>query len=142
MYLLDTNIYRELRLLPKGKAHPNVQAWAETITTEQFYTSVVVVMEIERGILGMELKDPAQGAILRHWYKNIFEPSMNGRILPIDHETARICATLHIPHKSPENDSWIAATAKQHNLVLVTRNVADFEHTGMKLLNPFDFQAT
>ena len=137
MYLLDTNIYRELRLLPKGKADPNVQAWAATIRTEQFYTSVIVAMEIERGVLSMERKDPIQGAVLRHWYHTIFEPSMNGRILPIDHNTARICATLHVPNKVPENDSWIAATATQHGLTLVTRNVKDFEHTGTKLLNPF-----
>lgn len=140
MYLLDTNIYRELRLLAKDKAHANVKAWAQTVSTEQFFTSVVVAMEIERGVLGMERKDDAQGAILRHWYEQTFKPSMAGRILPIDAETARICATLHIPHKSPENDSWIASTAKQHNLILVTRNIADFERTGVKLLNPFEFK--
>ena len=52
MYLLDTNIFRELRLLPKGKANPNVAAWAQSIQTNQFFTNVVVEMEIERGVLG------------------------------------------------------------------------------------------
>ncbi len=65
MYLLDTNIFRELRMLPKGKANPNVVAWAQTIKTEQFFTSVVVSMEIERGVLGLMHKDPVQGVLLR-----------------------------------------------------------------------------
>lgn len=141
MYLLDTNIFRELRLLPKGKANPNVTAWAPTIKTEQFFTSVIVAMEIERGVLGMMYKDPAQGVMLRQWFEHTFKPSMNGRILGVDDTTAAICATLHVPNKSPENDAWIAATAIQHRFTLVTRNIADFQHTGVALLNPFDFQA-
>ena len=80
MYLLDTNIFRELRLLPKGKANPNVAAWAQSIQTNQFFTNVVVEMEIERGVLGMMHKDPAQGVILRQWFEHTFKPSMRGRI--------------------------------------------------------------
>lgn len=141
MYLLDTNIFRELRMLPKGKANPNVVAWAQTIKTEQFFTSVVVSMEIERGVLGLMHKDPAQGVLLRQWFEHTFKPSMNGRILPVDETTAVICATLHVSNKSPENDAWIAATALQHRLILVTRNTVDFENVGIQLFNPFDFQA-
>lgn len=141
MYLLDTNIFRELRMLPKGKANPNVVAWAQTIKTEQFFTSVVVSMEIERGVLSLMHKDPVQGVLLRQWFEHTFKPSMNGRILPVDETTAAICATLHVPNKSPENDAWIAATALQHRLILVTRNTADFENVGIQLFNPFDFQA-
>lgn len=60
------------------------------------------------------------------------------RILPIDEDTAAICARLHVPDRSPENDAWIAAIAIQHRLTLVTCNVADFSESGAKLLNPFE----
>ena len=55
----------------------------------------------------------------------------------MDENTARICAKLHIPDHTPENDAWVAASAIQHNLVLVTRNTDDFARTGVRLLNPF-----
>ena len=113
MYLLDTNIFRELRMLPKGKANPNVVAWAQTIKTEQFFTSVVVSMEIERGVLGLMHKDPVQGVLLRQWFEHTFKPSMNGRILPIDETTAAICATSRVLlTRTPRRSSgWRTATA-------------------------------
>ena len=55
----------------------------------------------------------------------------------VDEATAGICARLHIPDRAPENDSWIAATAKQHGLTLATRNVKDMRHAGIKLFDPF-----
>jgi len=67
----------------------------------------------------------------------LIKPAFNGRILPIDEETAGICARLHIPDRAPENDSWIAATAKQYGLTLATRNVKDMRHAGIKLFDPF-----
>lgn len=85
----------------------------------------------------MERKGKTQGAVLRRWLDEVVKPAFSGRILPIDADTAAICAALHIPDKSPENDAWIAATAKQHRLILVTRNTADFERTGVRLFNPF-----
>nr|CBA05611.1 putative plasmid stability-like protein [Neisseria meningitidis alpha275] len=102
------------------------------------YTSAIVMMELERGVLGMECKDGQQGGILRRWLEEVVKPTFKARILPINETTAEICARLHIPDKSPENDAWIAATAKQHGLTLATRNIKDFEHSGVKLINPFE----
>ncbi|QEY24119.1 type II toxin-antitoxin system VapC family toxin [Neisseria animalis] len=137
MYLLDTNIISEMRKVKRGKADKNFTAWLENTDSRLFYTSTVVVMELERGVLGMERKDKAQGTILRKWLAEIKEKMFSNRVLPIDESTAEICVALHISDKSPENDSWIAATAKQHRLILVTRNTADFKRTGAKLFNPF-----
>ena len=135
MYLLDTNVISETRR--PGRMHRNVRAWLEQTSPESLYTSVIVMMELERGVLGMERKDPAQGAILREWLEQVIKPAFNGRILPIDEATVGICARLHIPDRAPENDSWIAATAKQHGLTLATRNVKDMRHAGIKLFDPF-----
>ncbi|MDR7015616.1 type II toxin-antitoxin system VapC family toxin [Acinetobacter sp. 3657] len=137
MYLLDTNIISEMRRLPKSKADAGVTAWAKSVNTHTFYTCTVVMMELERGVLGLERKDPAQGQILRLWFENTVKSAFHQRILTIDSDTARLCANLHIPDKAPENDAWIASIAIQHNLVLVTRNVSDFQDMGVEIINPF-----
>ena len=94
MYLLDTNVISETRR--PARMHRNVRAWLEQTSPESLYTSVIVMMELERGVLGMERKDPAQGAILREWLGQVIKPAFNGRILPIDEATAGICAVCTI----------------------------------------------
>lgn len=135
MYLLDSNIISEIRRLDRANA--GVQAWLNATDSAEIYTSAVTMMELERGVLAMERKDKAQGAILRVWLEQTIKPAFAARILPIDERTAAICARLHVPNRGPENDAWIAALAIQYRLTLVTRNERDFERTGAKLLNPF-----
>lgn len=138
MYLLDTNVISEIRRLYKGKCNSNVANWVNTVSSDLMYTNAIVMMELERGVLAIERKDKAQGQNLRNWLDNQVKPSFVGKILPITDKTAQICATLHIPDHAPENDAWIASTALEHRLILVTRNVADFAKTGVKVFNPFE----
>ncbi|WP_260963127.1 type II toxin-antitoxin system VapC family toxin [Pseudomonas citri] len=134
MFLLDTNVISELR---KPQADKNVQAWARSVSAPSLYVSAITVLELETGILRLERKDPAQGSRLREWLDNHVMPAFAGRILTIDRAVALRCARLHVPDRSNECDALIAATALVHGLTVVTRNVNDFQSSGVALLNPW-----
>lgn len=137
MYLLDTNVVSELRKVRLGKADDGVAAWADSVEADSLYLSVISIEEIEIGVLRAERRDPAQGAALRAWLEESVLPAFAGRILPVDVAAARRSARLQVPDPRPVSDGLIAATALVHGLTLVTRNVADFQGTGVKLLNPW-----
>lgn len=135
MFLLDTNVISELRR--PEKANRYVLAWAESVTAASFFLSAISILEIEIGTLQLGRRDPDRGALLRTWIDQQILPFFEGRILPIDTEVAQRCARLHVPDPRPERDALIAATAMVHSLTVVTRNTADFESTGVTLLNPW-----
>lgn len=141
MYLLDTNAISETRKVYRGVANTGFDEWYASVLQKDLYINVVVSMELQRGVLAMERKDIRQGASLRDWYQKAVLDLYQGRILSITERTAELCATFHVPNKSSENDAWIAATAKEHGLILVTRNVADFAHLPIKTLNPFSYSS-
>ena len=99
--------------------------------------SVITLMELVLGVLSIEQKDAAQGAMLRSWLEQHVLPEFSGRSLPIDTAVAQRCARLHVPDKRGERDALIAATALVHGMTVVTRNVVDFERTGVPLLDPW-----
>ena len=136
-YLLDTNVVSELRKIGDGKADARVAAWVDTEDAESFFISASTILELERGVLGIQRRDAAQGARLRAWLDNHVRPEFAGRILPIDDQIAMRCAHLHIPDRRNEVDALIAATALVHGLTVATRNVRDFEGTGVVVVNPW-----
>jgi predicted nucleic acid-binding protein len=136
MFLLDTNVISELRR--PDKADRNVVAWANTIPAANFFISAISILEIELGARLIERKDAAQGAVLRIWIDDHILARFEGRILAIDTTVAQRCAQLHVPNPRAERDALIAATALVHGLTVVTRNVGDFEPTGVTLINPWD----
>jgi predicted nucleic acid-binding protein len=141
MFLLDTNMVFELRKADSGRADANVIAWAKDRAVPTLFLSAITVLEIEIGIMLVERRDTAQSGVLRHWLEARVLPAFDGRILAFDMPVARRCAGLHIPDPRPDRDAMIAATALVHGLTLVTRNVGDFEGTGVSLLNPWDTPA-
>lgn len=137
MYLLDTNVVSELRKLPTGRANPAVAAWSSTARPSSLHASVITLQELAHGVLMMERRDPAQGAVLRRWLEGQVIPGFRDRVLPIDSAVALRCAALHVPDRRPALDALIAATALVHGLTVVTRNVADFQPMGVPLLDPW-----
>jgi hypothetical protein len=136
-YLLDTNVVSELRKIGDGKADANVVVWIEAEDAARFFISAITILELERGVLGVQRRDAAQGARLRAWLDNHVRPEFAGRILPVDDQIATRCAHLHIPDRRNEVDALIAATALVHGLTVVTRNVRDFEGTGVVVVDPW-----
>ncbi len=136
-YLLDTNVVSELRKVGDGKADVNVTQWIRARVSSDMFLSAISILEIERGILSLHRRDPAQGSRLREWMDSRVRPEFIDRILPVDDAVATRYAHLHIPDRRNEADALIAATALIHGLSVVTRNVQDFEGTGVILIDPW-----
>ena len=137
MFLLDTNVVSELRKAQSGRADAGVVAWARAVPASGLFVSAITVLELELGVLQVERRDAAQGAVLRTWLDQHVLPAFDGRILVVDAAVAQRCARLHVPDRRAERDALIAATALVHAMTVVTRNLADFEHAGVSLLNPW-----
>ncbi len=137
MYLLDTHVVSELRKVRLGKADPHVADWADSVEATDLYLSAISIQELEIGVLLAERRDPSQGAIFRTWLNAHVLPAFAGRILSVDTAVAQRSARLHVPDPRPVRDGLIAATALVHGMTVVTRNVADFEPTGVLVLNPW-----
>ncbi len=138
MFLLDTNIISELRKAKSGRANKNVVAWANSVSATSLYLSVITILELETGILLIERRDAAQGAVFRSWLNTHVLPAFSDRIIVVDTAVAQCCAKLHIPNPCSDRDAMIAATAIVHGMTMVTRNVDDFKPTGVEILNPWD----
>jgi toxin FitB len=136
MYLLDTNIVSELR---KPKPHGAVLAWFDSVVAahENLYISAVTVGEIQIGAERTREQDAAKAAQIDAWLSTVMG---HYEILPKTATCFRRWAKLiHRQSDTRFADAMIAATAFTHNLVVVTRNVRDFEHFDCPLLNPFEY---
>jgi predicted nucleic acid-binding protein len=140
MFLLDTNIVSELRKSKSGRANKNVVAWANSVSATSLYLSVISILELETGILLIERRDTAQGAVLRSWLNTHVLPAFSDRIIMVDTAVAQCCAKLHVPDPRSDRDAMLAATAIVHGMTMVTRNVDDFKPTGVEILNPWDMR--
>ena len=97
----------------------------------------ITLLEREIGVLQRERRDAARGMIIRTWLDGHVLPAFAGRVLAVDAAVALQCARLHVPDRLSERDALIAATALVHGMTVVTPNLADFEASGVPLLNPW-----
>jgi len=137
MYLIDTNVISEIR---KGNnANAGVRQFFNTVTTlnTQVYISAITIGELRRGVdLILHRGDSIQGKLLENWLIMILQ-QYQSNILGIDCDIALLWGKLRVPDSQHALDKLIAATALSYDLTVVTRNVKDFEYTGVRLLNPF-----
>lgn len=137
-YLLDTNVPSELT---RTRPDARVQQWLRDQATNTLFLSAITIGEIRKGLVLL----PASRRLteLESWFSKDLRNWFQSRILPVTSEIADRWGTLDGHRQisgAPLNtaDGLIAATALEHDLTLVTRNVRDFRDLGLNMLNPWD----
>jgi predicted nucleic acid-binding protein len=137
MYLLDTNVISELR---KPKPHGAVLQWLQDTADADLHLSAVTIGEIQAGIELTREQDAAKATEIEQWLALV---AQSYNVLSMDAASFRCWAQLmHHQSDTLYEDAMIAATALVHDLIVVTRNVADFKSFGVQVLNPFQAQRT
>ena len=134
--LLDTCVISELR---RSNGDRRVRESVEGFSSEDLFLSVLSIGEIARGIGLLAEGRKKQG--LGNWMKTVMQ-LYGDRVLPVDLETSRLWGELtaaagRLGKGIPVADGLIAATARRHGLQVMTRNTADFEWTGVVVINPW-----
>ena len=133
MFLIDTDVLSALR---RRERHPEAVRWLEAQRTADLYLSAVTIGEVEHGISQQQRRDPSFARELSIWLDRVLA-WYGDRILDVDVPTARRWGRLSGDLGHERADLIIAATALEHGLTLVTRNVKHFEPTGVPVFNPF-----
>jgi predicted nucleic acid-binding protein len=133
-WLLDTDV---LSQPAKKKGHAGVIAWLEQ-EKDNCYTSAIVIAQLAYWVRSKQGK---QRETLQKWLTQLTE-AMHGRILGFNVSAAHVWAEQQhqleeIGQLMPVEDSYIAAIARRHNLMVATGNEKDFRRPGIKVFNPF-----
>jgi predicted nucleic acid-binding protein len=132
-FLLDTNVFREIgRVTP----HANVAAWLAKVDDGDLTVSVLTVREVRKGIVRLRATKPnVADDIEKRMMENL--GLFGDRILPITREIADLWGELLGLSEKNIDDTGLAATARIHGLVLVTRNTRQVAGRGAATLDPF-----
>ena len=135
-FLLDTNVISALRM---GRQYnQDVATWYEKLDGSDIFTSVILMGEIRKGIEQVRGRNDAEQAkVLEKWLQQTTQRFAD-RILPIDAAVADTWGRIMAIRPVPVEDSLLAATAIEHDIVLATRNIADVSGLGARTFNPFD----
>lgn len=142
-WLLDTNVVAELAR-PQGAKR--VQAWASAQDEALLFLSILTLGEYDKGLDNLPPDSPLRPVIAAGIAA--LEVRFAGRILTLTDRIVRRWGTLsgavkrQTGHAPPVIDTMLAATAIEHDLCLVTRNVRDVQHSGATCLNPWERDGT
>lgn len=114
-----------------------MERWAASIAVADQFVTATTLAEIERGVVGKERSDSAQGAVLRRWFEDRVLPAFIDRVLSFDLAAARVLATYRVPDHAPLDDALIAAVAQAAGMVVSTRNTRHFEPLGVACVDPW-----
>ena len=135
-FLLDTNVVSELR---RPRPHGAVLAWLQSVDDADLHLASVTLDEIQAGIERTRDHDPAKASEIESWLNQV---SDTFNILSLDGPAFRCWARLmHRQSDTLYEDAMIAAIAKLHHLIVVTRNETDFSGFDVPVLNPFQWSA-
>jgi predicted nucleic acid-binding protein len=137
MYLVDTNVVSEAR--KKARANPGVARFFKDVNAagQTLYLSAITVGELRRGVeLIRHRGDIDQAELLEGWLTTLLAEFAN-HILEFETEAAQLWGRLSVPDPSHALDKQIAAIGLVNDLTIVTRNLADFRGTGVRVRNPF-----
>jgi predicted nucleic acid-binding protein len=137
-FLLDTNLISEST---RAQPDPAVMAWMAAADEDRLFLSVITIAELRHGVA--RLDDGRRKRALDSWLAEDLPGRFEDRLLPIDEAVANRWGLLVARCQAAGRpigamDAFVAATAEHHDLILVTRNVADFEASGVRLLNPWE----
>lgn len=133
-YLIDTNVISELR---RKQPDSKVMDWFYRSPSQSLFLSVLTLGEIRKGVGRVE--DPKRRQTLIDWLNVELPTFFLGRLLAIDAQVADRWGRLQSDagRPLPAIDGLLAATALQHGLTLVTRNVKDFAGLNLDIINPW-----
>ena len=137
MYLVDTDVISNAR--KRTGANAGVRQFFRDAAAEgiPLFLSAVTIGELRQGVEAVRHRgDLAQATRLSRWLGTITNDYPDA-ILAFDEEIAQIWGRLRVPHPENPLDKQIAATALMYGLTVVTRNVVDYEPTGVAVMNPF-----
>ena len=136
-YLVDTNVLSEAT---KARPDPRVAAWLAARPAHALFVSVVSIAEIRKGVLLLPAGKRRRN--LERWLDSDLLPAFAGRVIPLGEREMNVWAELQARaetagRKIPAIDSLLAAAAKCHGLAIATRNVDDFRHCEVRVINPW-----
>lgn len=137
-YLLDTNVPSEFS---RDRPEPRVVQWLKAQPVTTLFLSAVTIGEIRKGLV--VLPQSRRRSDLETWFRTDLLVWFRNRILPVTHAVADRWGVLDGACQlrgTPLNtaDGMIAATAIEHGLTLVTRNVKDFAGLSVDIFNPWE----
>lgn len=132
-YLLDTNVFREIG---KTDPHEHVGAWLKRVDDADLAISALTVREVRKGIVRLRAKKPEVAQQIEDRVIGAFD-AFGERILPVDRDVAALWGELLAESEKHIDDTGLVATARVHDLVLVTRNTDHAAGRGASTLDPY-----